>query len=384
MSHTKIKLISAVAMACASTATFANCAADDEVLFQIDQLFPNITGQEQLYRDRITRSPTCMVASPAAAASRIAATSFAQSNNVLNTINTRFNPPVSSSQTGTGMTAGEPGKRWNVWARYDDNQSSQRFTVVEVTAPATTRTNFDQNARNTQVGADFAVTPSLILGISSSSDRTYHQGDVDQDTVAGIHYKDNRSTTTGEAYAVYVGYQLSNEWVLGGVLGDGKADFSAGGTTASGKRSFNAANIAYSRSVGNWSYSGNLGYIQGMESFGRTRTARTLTNAAAGAAVSGTDGSTKINRAQLGARAAYSLGAIVPFVGLSYVDDRQSTKVAGYSMSAPIGKAGTRVSVGADFIALSAGLSGGLSYEEELGRSNSESRVLSANINFRF
>jgi hypothetical protein len=227
----------------------------------------------------------------------------------------------------------------------------------------------DVDVTNSVVGIDYAIAPGMVLGVSGAFDRG--AGSSQATAVAARQ----ASTITGYAIAPYIGYQLSKEFALDASIGFGAGNISgAGNMESEGDRLFYAANLNYSRWVKDLQFSGKLGYLHGEEDFGLAKVN--------GAAQANTASKSKMDRWMLGVQAGYWLGnGVQPYAGLSYLADRLSSSQGGAD---PIGKSAWQWALGLNFFSLASGVTGGVAYTQEDGRSNQKNSALSANIGMRF
>ncbi len=141
-----------------------------------------------------------------------------------------------------------------------------------------------------------------------------------------------------------------------------------------GDRLFYAANLNYSRWVKDLQFTGKFGYLHGEEDFGLAKLN--------GVAQANTASKSKMDRWMLGVQAGYWMGnGVQPYAGLNYVADRLSSSQGGAN---PIGKGAWQWALGLNFFSLASGVTGGVVYTQEDGRSNQKNNALSANIGIRF
>jgi hypothetical protein len=74
----------------------------------------------------------------------------------------------------------------------------------------------------------------------------------------------------------------------------------------------------------------------------------------------------------------------MPYASLGYVNDVERKTTQFGAPSNPIGRDGWLWALGVNFISLSSGLTGGIAYKQEDGRSNQKVNSLMANIGIRF
>lgn len=309
--------------------------------------------------------PECFPSGSTSSIIEISATSFAQATAASRAIASRFNllsgGPLASAGT-TGLAAGGIADKWNVWGNIDQNNTDFSYA-----APGGFRTTGGSDVTTSIVGFDYSLSPQMVVGVSAAYDRANGTG------TSGLVPATTTTSTDGYQIAPYLGYQLSKEFALDASVGMGSGDFSnSGGVKASADRWFAAANLSYARWMGNWQYTGKASYLHGEEKYG---------NVTAGAVTVKGD-TNKVDQVRLGAQAGYWMNGVMPFAGLAYTADvsRSSTAPGGNKL----GRDAFVWSLGANFISLSSKITGGVMYQAETNRSNSDNDILTANINFRF
>lgn len=310
--------------------------------------------------------PECFGASQQTATVSISQTSFVQIGAISNALGNRFlaSPPSSLAGLSSGRAAATPGKQWNVWGNLTSNTTEQDF----FRPLAGSNINIDNDALTTVLGGDLALSSNMAAGVSVAFDRA--TGDS---RVAGV--VQNSLTNEGYMIAPYIGMSLSKELALDASAGWGQGKLSqSGGIAADADRWFAGANLNYSRWVGNTQFSGKFGWMHGEEKYDNA--------SGNGVTYAGTGAKNKIDQFRLGAQAAWWMNGVMPYVGLSYLAENRSTTLAG--AIDPIGKDAWLFSMGANFLSLSSGITGGVAYEQEFSRSNQDNYRLMANIGLRF
>lgn len=312
--------------------------------------------------------PECFGATPQQSAVSINQTSFVHIGAISNALANRFlaSPPKGLALTpGVGLAAATPGKRWNGWANATSNTTEQDFMRP---APANSKIAIDSDAVTTVVGADLTLSPTMAVGVSASFDRatgsSYANGALQ-----------NNMTNKGYAIAPYLGVSLSQQLALDASLGFGQGKLNqTGNVSAEADRWFAGVNLNYSNWFGNTQLSGRLGWYHGEEDYDNAK--------AAGATVPGTAAKGKLDQWRLGVQAGWWMNGVMPYVGLAYLTERRSSTLTGATN--PIGKDAWQLSLGANFLSLASGITGGIAYEQEFGRSNQDNYRLIANIGIRF
>ena len=276
----------------------------------------------------------------------ISSTSLTQMLAISNAISFRAGgafqaPPGARADSGQrfGMAAGGGARMWNAWG-----------SIAGDTFKYTPANNAKLETTNTVLGADFALDPTVTLGVSAAFDRS-----------TGSLFN---TTTTGYTVAPYVGWQISKEWSLDAIAGWGQGDTDVGAISIKPDRLFYGTNLSYTTWSGNWQLSAKGSYLYGEEKYDAPFS---VTN--------------KIDQWRLGGRVGYWMDGVLPYFALAYSSDNQKTAGVGTNN---LGETATLSSLGVDFISLKNNLTGGIVVSTESGRSNSKRDSVMANINYRF
>lgn len=314
----------------------------------------------------VAAHPHCFPGGSSTSQAQMSGSSFVQVGAISTSLMSRMladsGPMVVTSEPLKGMAAG--GKNaWNVWGNVAENDTRQSFTI------GPNAIHHDIDITNAVVGADYAIAPGTVVGVSGAFDR----GDGRTQPTAIAAWE--ASTTKGYAIAPYIGYQLSKEFALDASIGFGSGKIaSSGGMESEGDRLFYAANLNYSRWVKDVQFAGKIGYLHGEEDFGNSKLSGVTQN--------NTAAKNKVDRWLLGVQAAYWMGnGVQPYAGLNYLADRRSSSQAGAD---PVGKSAWQWALGLNFFSLASGVNGGVAYTQEDGRSNQKNNALTANIGIRF
>ena len=264
------------------------------------------------------------------------------------------------------MAAGNAGKKWNVWGNVENNDVRQSYRAAN-----TFNTSNDSDVLNTVFGADYSLSPTTVVGVSLAIDR----GDMSGFNAApgnGV----NNTDTSGYSVAPYIGMQLGKGLFFDASAGVGKGKFTSTGTEAKSDRWFGAANLGYEHWMGNVQFTGKASYLRGIEDYDNIKLA--------GVATVGTAAKNTLGQLRLTAQAGYWMNGVMPYASLGYVSDVERKTSQFGAPNNPIGKDAWVWSLGVNFISLSNGLTGGIAYRQEEGRSNQQAKNLMANIAIRF
>ena len=357
------KAAAALLLAGTSTLAFAQSACDS-VLSDYSYWI----GFDPAYAAQIvTNHPECFGGGSATSSSEITATSFSQAFAISRAIGSRLNsgsggPLASAGAATTGLAAGSTPQAWNVWGNIDQNETD--FSYFSNAG----RSRGANDVQTTVLGVDYAVTPQMVVGLSLAMDRGDGWGQRNNNAR-------NVNDIDGYLLAPYLGYQINKEWALDVSAGLGEGDFSAtGGIRAEADRWFAAANLSYARWVGNWQFTGKASYLHGEEDYGNTKVN--------GVVQVKTASTNTLDQVRIGAQAGYWLNGFMPYAGLAYTSNIDRSSDLGNPP--PVGRDTLVATLGVNFFSLSSKITGGVFYEEELSRTNSDNHVISANINFRF
>ena len=318
----------------------------------------------------IASHPSCFGGSAVTAQVQINATSFAQASAISGAGGSRFMGsagPGAQAAAGTrGLAAGGTGKAFNVWGNLSHADTRQDYLA----APSQSVSN-DAKVLNTVLGADYALAPNFVLGVSAAIDR----GELSSQAAGQDQLQ---ATSKGYVIAPYAGYQLNKWLALDASVGFGQGKlYSSGDVSAESDRWFGAANLSYNQWFGNAQLSGRLSYLHGEEKYGDMRATST--------SYANTGARNTIDQMRLGVQAGYWLnGGFMPYAGLAYVNDLNRSTSLSVASQDPIGKDAWVWTLGLNFFSLASGVTAGVAYNQEEGRSNQKNNNLLANISIRF
>lgn len=365
MKNISRKLVAGVALSGVfGLANATECdVALDSYSFYIQQGFAS--NAQEITENHSECFPGGAVASNTAIAATAGIQSGANSKAVTGRLLAPEGSPIAIASSGLqtrGLAAGGTPARWNVWGNIDQTDSDFSYTTLTLN-----KQRGENDILTSVIGLDYSLSPTMVVGVSAAFDNGDGWGRNNANAK-------NKTDTDGYTIAPYIGLQLGKNWALDASAGFGEADFSAtGGVKADIDRWFAAANLSYSRWVGNWQYNGKIGYLHGNEDTGNAK--------ANGATLAGTSSDNTLGRLRVSAQASYWMNGFMPYAGLGYTSNVHRDSDVG---SDPLGRDTFVVTLGINFFSLPNKITGGISYEEELDRSHSDNRVLSANINFRF
>jgi hypothetical protein len=346
-------------------ASYASCLADAPA-------FAAVRANIQCIPSAIViNNPECFAGSATNGQIEITLTSFAQANAISRALSTRFlenGPGGLAVSDRKGMAAGSAAKAWNVWGNATDNDTRQTYDVLTVGTSKTINNSAD--VLNAIVGADYALSQTLVIGLSGAFDRGSGSG---RNSVGS----QNDLSSHGYQIAPYLGLQLSKDLALDASAGFGTGKLTMGGSvTAESDRWFAGANLSYSHWMGNIQLLGRLGYLHGEEQYSDSKIG--------GATVTRTAATNKVEQVRAGVQAGYWMNGVMPYVGLSYSNDLRRTTTLTAADYDPIGKAAWVWTVGVSFLSLASDLTGGISYSQEEDRTHQKNNTLIANIGVRF
>lgn len=298
------------------------------------------------YAQSFSPSYAASIASHSQATQLISTTSLQQMLTISNALAFRNQMLQGGSarvaSSGLGMAAGGASSKWNVWGslaadnmKYDDGAGA----------------TMGADATNTVLGADYALSPVLAVGLTTSFDRV--TGDFN---LTGY-------TSKGYSIAPYVGWQINKELSMDATVGMGEGEFSFAGGSIYADRLFFGSNLNYTRWMGDWQFAGRASYLHGEEEY------------------LGAKSTNKLSQWRAAGQVSYWMNGIQPYLGLAYSTDRRTAANVPVN---DLGKNAWLWSAGVNFFSLSSGMTGGLVYSRETGRSYGDRDNLMANINYRF
>ncbi|HCC53726.1 MAG TPA: hypothetical protein DEQ20_02180 [Desulfobulbaceae bacterium] len=268
--------------------------------------------------------------------------------------------PQTAGAEVKSMAAGGKNAAFNVWASGTINSTEQNYT-----SSTNAIVKNDSDIRTKVLGGDYAISPTMALGLSLAFDSG------DGGSVA------NPFTSKGYIIAPYFGLQILNDLAADVSFGIGRGEMDmTGNLSTDSDRFFAATNLSYSKWYDNAQLTGKLGYLHAEEKYENTKNN--------GVEQARTDATNKMEQLRAGVQAGYWLNGFMPYLGLTYVNDtRRSTTQIGATED-PIGRDALQWTAGINFISIANSLTAGLAYSQEQGRTNQDNDVIMANINYRF
>lgn len=253
---------------------------------------------------------------------------------------------------GKGMAAGNGGKLF-VWANATGAESDFKSGNTQV----------GYEGLNGVVGLDYAISPSLVAGVTLAADTG--------DTYIGAG-RGAGQRISGQGIAPYVGWMISPEWTLDASLGFGAGKQEAGSVKQESDRLSGGANLTFTRWTGNFQWMGKASYFHTQEKFDDLTT-NTGT-------VANTGLTNRLNQVRLGGQVGiWTAGGIMPFAGLAYTNDLSRS-----SNGLPWDRDAFIVSAGFMATSVKEGISASLSLNQETGRSSTQNFTWGFNLNMRF
>lgn len=351
---------------------YANC----DSIVNADYASAASTANAAFARDIIESSPECFGGGPTNALAQIHGTLFQQATAVSDVLRQRRaaeGPGPQLALGATGSAAGAAYGGWSLWGSWTTTDFRQRYPTsvsTYITTPGS-EAKSEIDIRNLVIGADTALSPALVAGVSVALDRGEGSGG---NTDPGFNINAIRSR--GYAIAPYVGWQLNRDLALDASAGFGEGQVDVFTTnTVDSERWFAAANLNYSRWLDRWQVNGRASWLHGVEDYDQIYVNRI--------AIAGTQAKNTIDQAQLAVQSGYWLNGAMPYVELRYSSDVSRDTTQFGAPSNPIGKDAWVWSIGANFFSLGQGLTGGVVFSQEEGRSHQENWSLMANLNIR-
>lgn len=318
----------------------------------------------------LSNHPECFGGSSTTSQVQINSTSFQQATAISGALASRFQNSSLGPQASTGsksMAAGGKSSSWNAWGNISSNDTRQSYLAAN-----TFTTKNDNDILTTVLGADYAMSPVMAIGVSAAFDRGDGTGFNN-----AVGNTPNSITSKGYTIAPYFGMQINKQLALDASVGLGKGEIGmTGNVTTEADRWFAAANLSYSQWMDKIQLTGKLGYLHGEEDYGNSK--------ASGVSQAGTSAKNKLDQLRAGFQAGYWMDGIMPYAGLAYSSDMHRSTTQFGASNDPIGKGAWVWSLGANFFSLKNGVTGGIVYNQEENRTNQKNNNLMANINIRF
>lgn len=261
---------------------------------------------------------------------------------------------VLPGQGRTGAAAGSAANLWNAWVAY--SRSDVGFDYAPLKSSGTVDVYVG--------GVDYTFSNNAVFGVAVAGDRT----DVD------LNFSGGKLTGRGTTISPYVGIPLNKQWALDATLGFGRTniDTATGGVSGSthADRTVGSLGFTFRNNVGDWQLMGRGAYLSARDKLG----AYTLTN---GTFVA--DGTVNVSQLRFTGQVGYNAGNIVPYVGLTYINDLQRPDQPG---AANDNDAWTP-SIGLRFKS-DGSVYGSIQYSTERNRSEVKNNQLLLNLGVRF
>lgn len=321
----------------------------------------------------ISSSPECFGGGPTTALVQMNGTMFQQALAISSALTNRQLADGPAPQVAAGIRGSSAGAtigKFNVWGNLGETDAKQRYAALPGYSNGFARN--DMGILNTVLGIDYAFSPTLAVGLAVGLDRGDGSGGNTDPTFAK-----NDLSSKGYVVSPYLGWQINREFSVDASAGFGAGEIEMFTTNkVDSDRWYAAANLNYSRWMGNFQLSGRASLLHGVERYGDIKVS--------GVSQSGTSAKNTLDQARLMVQAGYWMNGVMPYAGLAYVSDldRKSTQFG--APSNPIGRDAWEWRLGANFYSLAAGVTGGLYYSREEGRSNQKSDSIVANLNIRF
>lgn len=333
------------------------------------------SGLQSNAADIVSNHPECFAGSPTRSLMMINATSFVLFYRALYILALRrmfqspFAPYLVGDSGERGMAAGGTPGKWNFWSNLEQSDTRQTYMAANGF-----RTKNESDITTIVFGGDYALSKDLTLGLSAAYDDGNGSGSNRSPGSAP-----NGIQTDGYLVAPYLSWQFARDWSLDASAGFGHGRMgTTSNTDVTGSRWFAAANLGYSRWVGNWQLSGQASLMRGVEDY------NDIKNSTTGVKFVGTDAKNTLDRFRIGAQAGYWLNGMMPYVSLAYTDD-VGRKTTQFGVSGnPVGRDAFILGAGLNFYSVKDGVTGGVGYSQEFGRNNQTHHSVTANINLRF
>lgn len=268
----------------------------------------------------------------------------------------RFALPGQGKETGIGGAPVAP--KWNGYFAWARNSIGNDFAPIKNSG----------KVENVTLGVDYTFSNKLIVGLSATGSRA----DVDIQAVTG-----GKMEGRGTTYAPYVALPLNQNWSVDASYGFGRTKMTYKDTTQTANfnsdMSLFTVGTTYRRIIGErWMISGRASYMD----VGSNIDAYTLT----AANVLVPSNKVTLGQMRLGGLVAYNAGSVIPFAGLTYINDLSGTKIGTIQgQTAADDKDAWQASLGLRF-ATPMGVYGSVQYSTDKGRSQVKNDGVQMNL----
>jgi hypothetical protein len=261
-------------------------------------------------------------------------------------------------QPRTGMAAGGEPAKHNGWLAVSGTDIKNDFQ----------RAGYDGDVASFIGGVDYTFDPQWVFGVSFANERS----------VLKTSYNTGRLQGRSFMAAPYLGYRINDMLSLdasaGLAYGNQNISWAFGANSRNTNqrlsRNFIAANLNADQWMGDWQLSGKGGLIRAEETLDAN------SDLLAGKV------SNRLTQLKVAGRAGYWVKEVMPYAALGYTRDLQNS---GYD-TLPTGlqdKDGWTATLGVDLFSRN-GITGGVYYATEQGRSYLKNDVLMVNLAVRF
>lgn len=163
--------------------------------------------------DILAQFPECFGGGSTTSQVQINSTTFQQATAISGALTSRFMDSAPNQQASLitkSMAAGGQGSSWNAWGNIGSSDTRQSYVATNIT----TKNNND--ILTTVLGADYALSPVMAVGVSAAFDRGDGAGSNSGALVV------NKITSKGYTVAPYIGWQINKEFALDASVGFGK------------------------------------------------------------------------------------------------------------------------------------------------------------------
>lgn len=258
-----------------------------------------------------------------------------------------------------GLAGGGAGPNLNGWISVTGNQIANDFKG----------SGYDGDVKGFIGGVDYTLGKDSVVGVSLASERTdlvtpYNNGSLGAKSWTLAPYLSYRFSErlTLDASAGYAWGNQHINWRFGTASRSANQNLS---------RKFIAANLNAERWIGDWQLSGKAGAIRAEEQLDANESllAGKTTN--------------RLTQLKLSGRAGCWISDMMPYASLAYTRDIQQGSQFDKLPSELKDKDGWTASLGLDLFSRQ-GITGGLMYSEERGRTHLTNKLLMGNLSVRF
>lgn len=363
------RILCTLGLAGAWTVASANC----DSIINVDYASALATSNAALAAQIISSSPECFGGGQPTALVQMNGTMVQQSMAISSVLVNRqlADGPTPKVAAGTrGAAAGASIGKLNIWGNLSETDTKQEYAALPGYSTGFARNDMD--ILSTVLGFDYPLSATWLVGVAAGFDSGDGSGGNSDPAFAK-----NNINSHGYIVSPYLGWQINSDFSFDASAGFGSGNIKTYSTNkVDSDRWYASANLNFTRWLGNLQLLGRVSWLHGVESYGNIKVS--------GVSQAGTSAKNTLDQARLMVQAGYWMNGVMPFAGLAYVSNLHLNTTQFGAPSNPIGRDAWEWRLGANVFSQASGLTGGLYFAQEEGRSNQKSSSIVANVNIRF